>query len=393
MVLRNPIQQELLNGLLLMELSGSLTRNMLPLCDKKTKANVIGFNFLRNKMFTLNKKSCYGLNEIKDNSIHAVVTDPPYGINLEEWDKLPDKQIWSDCFRVMKPGAFLLCFSSIKFQHIFTQQLIDAGFIFKDVMLWTYLNGRVPPQDISQKIDKQLGIEREVIGEYNYIQGSPNSNKKDSYSKKVQKTKSSEASSAWDGFGMGLKTAYEPIIMVQKPLEGNVAENILKYRTGSVNIDATRIPYDSGEDKVGHNPHPLGRIMANIIQTEDFGEYQKFFNIGRTPSNQLDFNKLQNQVMKMLSQEELQEYQKFYLVSKVRDGKKTGNTHPTVKPISLMNCLNQLVGLKDETILDPFCGSGSTGVSALSLGMKFIGYEFIEAHQAIAEKRLQDADK
>lgn len=342
-------------------------------------------------MFTLNKKSCYGLDGIEANSIHAVVTDPPYGINLEEWDKLPDKQIWSDCFRVMKPGAFLLCFSSIKFQHVFTQQLIDAGFIFKDVMLWTYLNGRVPPQDISQKIDKHLGIEREVIGEYNYVQGSPDSNKKDTYSKKVQKTKSSDTSSEWDGFGMGLKTAYEPIIMVQKPLEGTMAENVLKYRTGAVNIDATRIPYDQGEDKVGHNPHPLGRIMANIIQTEDFGEYQKFFNIKRTPNNNINLEELQNQVNNMLSKEEIQEYQKFYLVSKVRDGKKTGNTHPTVKPTALMNCLNQLVGLKGETILDPFCGSGSTGVSALGLGMNFIGYEFIVSHQDIAEKRLNKA--
>lgn len=344
-------------------------------------------------MFNLHKKSCYGLTEIKDNSIQAVVTDPPYGINLEDWDKLPDEKIWKDCFRVMKPGAFLLCFSSIKFQHVFTQHLINAGFILKDVMLWTYLNGRVPPMDISKKIDNHLGIEREVIGEYNYVQGSPNHNKKDSYSKKVQKTKASEQSSAWDGFGTGLKTAYEPIIMVQKPLEGTIAENILKYKTGALNIDATRIPYDSDEKKVGHNPHPLGRVMANIIQTEKFGEYQKYFDITRNSQDTYNEEKLLKEIEQILSIEELQEYQKFYFVSKVRDGKKTGNTHSTVKPVDLMNCLNQLVGLKGETILDPFTGSGTTGVSALQLGMKFVGYENIPAHQKIAEHRLNEATK
>jgi len=298
-------------------------------------------------------KECYGLTEVNDNSIDTVVTDPPYGINLENWDKMPDKKIWHDCFRVLKPGGFLLCFSSIKFQHVFTQNILDAGFDFKDVLLWTYLNGRVPPIDVDKKIDSHLGLDREIIGEYNYIQGNPNSNKKDSYTKKNKKTSSTEQSKSWEGFGTGLKTAYEPIIMVQKPIEKNLAHNILTYGVGSLNLESTRIHYDKGEGKVGHNPHPIGRVMSNIIQTEDFGNYQKFFFVG-----------------------------------KVRDGKKTGNIHPTVKPTALMNCLVSLCSIEGQTILDPFMGSGSTGVSCIELNRGFIGYEKENDYFKISQTRL-----
>jgi site-specific DNA-methyltransferase (adenine-specific) len=311
-------------------------------------------------MFTLHHQSCYGLTDVANQSVDAIVTDPPYGIKLEKWDELPDSRIWQDCFRVLKPGGFLLCFSSIKFQHVFTTELIKAGFNFKDVLLWVYLNGRVPPIDIDKKIDDYLGNDREIIGHYNYLQGSPNSKKKDTYthSKKNAKTKASANAQAWVGFGTGLKTAYEPIIMVQKPFESSLAENILSFGTGALNIDGTRIPYDEGETDVGHNPHELGRVMSNILQTESFGDYQKFFFVG-----------------------------------KVRDGKKTGNIHPTKKPIELMNALNTLVSTEGQTILDPFMGSGSTGVSALELNRHFIGFEQNADYFSIAKNRIETSKK
>lgn len=307
------------------------------------------------KVLNIYNKSCYGLDDVEDNSIDAVITDPPYGINLEEWDKIPDKKIWQDCFNALKPGGFLLCFSAIKFQHIFTQHLLDAGFEFKDVLLWTYLNGRVPPIDVDKKIDNHLGLEREVIGEYKYVQGSPNSKKKDSYTQKNKKTAPTEQSKAWAGFGTGLKTAYEPIIMVQKPLEKDLAHNILKYGVGALNMEATRIPYDEGEGKVGHNPHPIGRVMSNVIQTEEFGDYQKFFFVG-----------------------------------KVRDGKKTGNIHPTAKNVQLMNCLLELCTVENHKVLDPFMGSGSTGVSCKNLNRQFVGYEKEKPYFDIATKRINE---
>lgn len=317
-------------------------------------------------MYSIFSKPCDGLTELADNSVDSVVTDPPYGINLEDWDKLPNPQIWNDCFRVLKPGAFLFCFSAIKFQHVFTTNLLNAGFEFKDVLLWTYLNGRVPPIDVDKKIDNHLGVEREVIGQYNYSQGSPNSKKKSSYGSNSNKTKASSQSEQWVGFGTGLKTAYEPIIVVQKPIEGTLAENLMEWGTGALNIDATRIPYEKGEDNVGHNPHPLGRVMSNIIQTESFGNYEKYFNINH---NQED-------------------YENVYFFGKVRDGKKTGNFHPTKKPVTLMQCLNKLATREGQIILDPFMGSGSTGVAALQLNRNFIGYEQNPDFFQLCEKRL-----
>ena len=134
--------------------------------------------------FMLYNKSCYGLSDINTNSIDCVITDPPYGIDLEHWDKMPMPSIWNDCYRVLKPGGFLLCFTSIQYQHLFTNDIMDAGFNFKDVLLWIYLNGRVPPIDLDKKIDKHLGQERNVIGHYDYVQGSPNSKKKQTYKTK-----------------------------------------------------------------------------------------------------------------------------------------------------------------------------------------------------------------
>lgn len=307
-------------------------------------------------MITIYNKSCYGLSEIANNSIDSIITDPPYGIKLEQWDNLPDEKIWADCFRVLKPGGYLLCFSSIKYQHIITQQILNNNFILKDVLLWIYLNGRVPAINVDKKIDDYLGNERTITGYYNYVQGSPNSKKKSTYkNNKKPKTIATKDSELWVGFGTGLKTAYEPIIMFQKPYENTLAENILKYNVGALNIDETRIPYLPNETPTGHNPHPKGRVMSNIIQTEEFGDYQKFFFVG-----------------------------------KVRDGKKTGNIHPTSKPVDLMNCLINLVSKENDIVLDPFMGSGSTGVSSIALSRHFVGYELEKTYFDIANKRISE---
>ena len=94
-----------------------------------------------NDFMKILNESCYGLNGIADESIDALVTDPPYGISFKGhyWDKdLPNPQIWSDALRVMKAGAFGLVFSSIRLQHRLTVNLEDSGFIIKDVLLWAF---------------------------------------------------------------------------------------------------------------------------------------------------------------------------------------------------------------------------------------------------------------
>ena len=311
----------------------------------------------------LYNKNSYPLNEIEDNSIDALITDPPYGISYQNhyWDKdLPSKEIWENSFRTLKYGGFGLVFSSVRLMHRLMVDLEDSGFIIKDVLFWSYLNGMPKSRNVGLSIDKELGVESQKIGEYKYVQGYKE--KKDYKAKSKDKlSPSSDIGKKYDGAGLGIKPAYEPIILIQKPLEKglNISQNIIKYGTGALNFEDTRIPYQDGESKVGHNPHPKGRVPSNIIRTD----------------NQNDG------------------YDKFFVVPKVRQKKDDFNSHPTLKPVELMRHLIKLITFERQIILDPFMGSGSTGVASLELKRDFIGYELDKEYFQIAQKRLDNTEK
>ncbi len=314
--------------------------------------------------YKIYNKSCYGLDEIAQNSLDALITDPPYGISFQNnyWDKdLPDMKIWFDSLERLKPGAFGLIFSSVRLLHRLMVGLEDSGFQIKDILFWSYLNGMPKSRDVSLEIDKELGVESKVVGSYKYVQGYKKDGA-DHYKNTGSKKKlepESELGKFYKGTGLGVKPAYEPIVLVQKPIEKklSVAQNIIKYGTGALNIENTRIPYLKGEGKVGHNPHPLGRVTPNILRTD-------VLNDG---------------------------YDKFFLVPKVRQHADTFNKHPTLKPVALMNHLVKLLSWENQVVLDPFMGSGSTGVSCLRLERVFIGYELEKEYFKIAERRIKSA--
>ena len=313
--------------------------------------------------YKIYNKSCYPLSELDDNSIDGIVTDPPYGISYQNnyWDKdLPKREIWENSNRVLKPGSFGLVFSSVRLMHRLMVDLEDSGFVIKDVLFWSYLNGMPKSRDVALDIDKELGVESKVIGEYKYVQGYQKGGA-DSYSAGKAKLKyeaASDLGKKYKGSGLGLKPTYEPIILVQKPIEKGlkIAQNIIKHGTGALNFEETRIPYAKGEGKVGHNPHPKGRVPANIIRTEAFKDG----------------------------------YDKFFLVPKVRQKKDSFNFHPTLKPVELMNHLVKLISFEGQTVLDPFMGSGSTGVACLNLKRKFVGYELEKEYFEIVKKRFKN---
>ena len=307
-------------------------------------------------------KSCYGLPGIKPDSIDALITDPPYGISYHNnhWDKaLPEKKIWENSLAALKPGAFGAVFSAVRLMHRLMVDLEDSGFLIKDVMFWSYLNGMPKSRDVALDIDSEQNVKSKKIGTYKYVQGY----KKDgaeSYTNGEAKGRFEPASALgvkYKGSGLGIKPAYEPIILVQKPLEKklSVSQNIIKYGTGALNIEQTRIPYEKGEGKVGHNPHPVGRVPSNILRTEPFKDG----------------------------------FDKFFLVPKVRQHADDFNNHPTLKPVELMNHLVKLLSWENQNVLDPFMGSGSTGVSCLLLNRFFTGYESDAGYCKIAEKRLK----
>jgi len=314
--------------------------------------------------YLLYNKTCYGLTDLAKDSIDAILTDPPYGISYQNhyWDRdLPDKQIWADCLRVLKPGAFSLIFSSVRLMHRLMVDVEDSGFIIKDVLFWSFLNGMPKSRNVGLDIDKTLGEESTVIGKYNYVQGYKKGGATDYYAEK-EKNKyeaSSLLGKKYNGAGLGIKPAYEPVILVQKPLTKNlsVAENIIQWGTGALNLEETRIPYDEGENKPGHNPHPDGRVTANILRTEPLSDG----------------------------------YDKFFLVPKVRQHADDFNHHPTLKPVNLMHHLVKLISFSGQTILDPFMGSASTGLAAVALERKFVGYEKEVDYYEIAEKRFKQS--
>ncbi len=345
--------------------------------------------------FVIAQGSCYDkILNLAAHSIDALVTDPPYGISFQnqEWDKptvqedlvgntkknCPNPKIWAECFRVLKPGAFGFVFSFPRVMHRVMADLEDHGFIIKDVLMWVYLNGMPKSRNIGLDIDKSEGVASEIVGEYNYLQGYvPNG--ANTYKTKQQKHKlkpASEKGKQYDGAGLGIKPSYEPIILVQKPIEKGltVAENLLKYGTGALNLEATRMPYQKGESKVGHNPHPKGRVAANILRTNQLhDDHDKYFFYGE--ANEW----LENEDANL---------NKELFFPKVRQHKEKFNIHPTLKPVPLMEHLVQLISFDAHTIIDPFMGSGSTGVACVHKQRNFVGYELETEYFAIAKQRI-----
>jgi site-specific DNA-methyltransferase (adenine-specific) len=188
---------------------------------------------------------------LADNSIDSIVTDPPYELGFmgKKWDSSGiaySVELWQQCLRVLKPGGHLLSFGGTRTYHRVAVAIEDAGFELRDSIAWLYGSGFPKSLDVSKAIDKQAGAEREVIGR------NPNSREQATKentlyeSGTVGKTAFDTAPSTpeaqqWQGWGTALKPAFEPVIVARKPIEGTVANNVLKWGTGGLNIDGSRI--------------------------------------------------------------------------------------------------------------------------------------------------------
>jgi site-specific DNA-methyltransferase (adenine-specific) len=186
------------------------------------------------------------LKDLEDNSIDAVVTDPPYGLSFmgKKWDyDVPSVEIWQECLRVLKPGGYLLAFAGTRTQHRMAVRIEDAGFEIRDMIAWVYGSGFPKSLNIGKAVDKLQGNEREVVGKRNLNQGisvrTPTTFNDDAWEGNEEITK---GTSEWEGWGTALKPALEPITVARKPLsEKTVAENVLKWGTGGINIDGSRV--------------------------------------------------------------------------------------------------------------------------------------------------------
>lgn len=177
-----------------------------------------------------------------------------------------------------------------------------------------------------------------------------------------------------------LKPAHEPIVVAQKPYKGTLQNNFEKWGCGLIDTENTRIPWDkkppTGWVKDGAKRRTFGRDGKTTGTQEEFGTVDANPD-GRYPSNIIG--------------EVLPEHQKyFYAPRATRKEKGLDNDHPTVKPIDLMAYLIKVYSPKETTVLDPFCGSGSTGVAAIQENRKFVGIDLSSHYVDISTKRCAD---
>lgn len=355
------------------------------------------------------------LKTLPDNSVDAIVTDPPYGIDFlgKAWDANTGAlETYQQCLRVLKPGGHILAFSAARTYHHLAVTLEAAGFEIRDQIMWIYSSGFPKSQDIGRSIQRSLGVEESEqydsnpprVGGQGEIEAWTENNTKG----KVKIT--DPVAKQWEGWGTALKPAHEPIALARKPIKLSIAKNCQTHGVGALNIDATRVPYDDPAEaeamadwyakypvnqtggapvfqgstvRKKHKP-AAGKRTASFHNATGGGETQsggdgsggwEASQIGRFPSNVVG---------------EIPDYQKYFYCPKVSQKERMEfNNHPTVKPIELMKYLIKLITPPGGTVLDPFTGSGSTGCAAVELGSEYIGCELDAAYVEIATKRIE----
>jgi site-specific DNA-methyltransferase (adenine-specific) len=355
------------------------------------------------------------MKELPDTSVDSVVCDPPYhltsivkrfgkshldvaahkdpstvkvpqfgrlskGFMGQTWDGGDvafQPETWAEVLRVLKPGGHLVAFSGTRTSHRMAVAIEDAGFEVRDQLAWVYGSG-------FPKSHNQPG-----------------------------------------GWGTALKPSWEPICLARRPLDGTVAANIAEHGTGAINIDGCRIDgestlrrdnsrmtsagkqggaYGSGGYPAGEprtNGSTIGRWPANIIHDGSDEVLARFPDsdgaagaVGPQygPKSSVNAYGDWGPRQEMLPRGDCGSAARFFYCAKTTTEERgEGNNHPTVKPGALMRWLVRLVTPAGGTVLDPFMGSGSTGLAADAEQFDFVGCEMSPDYAASAERRIRDA--
>lgn len=334
---------------------------------------------------------------LPENSIDTCICDPPYGIKFmsKTWDHgVPGVPFWSAVFRVLKPGATLMAFGGTRTYHHLTCAIEDAGFEIRDCVAWWYGSG----MGLGANIGKATGDEQ------------------------------------WDGWGTKLKAAHEPIVVAMKPLDGTYAANALKHGVAGLHIDGGRVGTTGGTKAVnfteeskqpglvsrsGSGKHndvvkiPKDRWPANVIlshstgcgdsctqdcPTQGLSEVQRsYFYTAKASSRERDFG-LEGFAVKQAGfpMRSVDKPSDSAGGDNTKTHRKTtrANIHETVKPIAIMRYLMRLTATPTGgVVLDPFMGSGSTGMAAVMEGRGFVGIEKEPEYIKIARARISWAQK
>ena len=374
--------------------------------------------------------------DFDDDTFDAVVCDPPYSLTFmgNSWDKHTNFQEWckqwaTEALRVLKPGGYLLAMGSPRTYHRLTCGIEDAGFEIRDSLLYLYGSGFPKSHSISLAIDKAKGGKdrgKAVAtastklpyqgGQY----GQQSEEKLPSGQQLPAYEPQSNEAKQWEGWGTNLKPAYEPIVMARKPLgEKTIAANVLKYGAGALNIDATRIgteivPINKLEKWSGFGQEKKPNYTPTVSQ----GRWPANLFLDEVAAKELDeqVGETGNQWKKNYGEQYANEERqygggtfggggykgnstytdsggpsRFFYTQKAKKSEKTEGAHPTQKPIDLMRYLVRLITPPGGIILDPFAGSGTTGIAAIKEGFDFVGIEQDESYCDIARRRIEKA--
>lgn len=303
-------------------------------------------------------------------SVDAVVTDPPYGIDFkgERWDgraidtaarrtgggrigRPQAFELWAQewgeaCLRVLRPGAHLVAFGSPRTFHRLVAGLEDAGFEIRDTLMWLYGSGM--PKSRRHTGDR----------------------------------------------GTTLKPAFEPIVLARKPLVGTVKENVARHGTGLLEVGECRIGDRYPADVVvSHEPGCDGRrcVHGCAARALDEGaERIRALSGPRTPPSRFFYCPKASRAERDAGCEGLRQRNLDLFPNGGRGQRPADarNPHPTVKPLELMRWLVRLVCPSGGLVLDPFSGSGSTGAATVIEGRRFRGIELEADYIEIAAERI-----
>lgn len=397
---------------------------------------------VKNKQYDLFRaNNMEALAKLPDESVHVLISDVPYGMSGnpdsmamlkawsagkdfkpkdkagfagEEWDAfVPQPSFWREAFRVLKPGGWCLSFFSMRTYDIGTLAMRVAGFEIHDQLLWMY--GQTAPRShrLDRSIDRRKGIDVKQF-----------------YSPTKGKNPQTKKAKQWAGWGTSLRPSCDSIAMTRKPLyKGSVVDNVLKYGVGALNIEGCRIPLRldglSYDKKYVESRVSIG-TLTGAKPDEGKKKLQVLSEDGRFPTN-LIIDAETGFIMDAMNPE--LEISRFFYHTKVgllerewgteglpakriaaddstnmltlrktidgsqREDMFVKNHHRTVKPVSLMRYLVRLVAPRNAVVLDPFMGSGSTGIAAMLEGCRFVGMEMDKAYFKIARSRISHTVK
>ena len=337
-----------------------------------------------------------GLRSLERESQDACVTDPPYELGFmgKSWDRsgiAHNLEVWTECLRVLKPGAHLLAFGGTRTYHRMACAIEDAGFEIRDCIVWLYGSGFPKSLNVSKAVDKMRGAERpRQVPQRRQRPSNAISNSgygSDGWAPLSNDPITADAST-WQGWGTALKPAMEPIVVARKPFKGTVAANVLAHGTGALNVSGCRIGDDVVQGGGGKFPNVYG----------EFGWVEPSYHTGRWPANViLD----ESAALALDAQSGIavsDGASRFFYTAKADRKERNaglrnephGNHHPTVKPIALMRWLIRLITPPGGTVLDPFCGSGSTGCASIGEGFSFTGIDNDQPSIEIARLRIRE---